>query len=285
MIFPKSPLMNSDPDAFGGGGTPDPVEPQVDSGEAPDPGTQGDPVPVDTPAADPVTPVTPTPITLDPASINQLAQTMAAQQQQQAPAEPAQRRLEDMTEAEIAQMTGQWTPDESWFTTLLSAESTPEQRLAAYGQMRQGIAREILTYAQAMIDQQVGDLKGQLEPVAQGMQQQKVAQERETFFKAYPKLRDDRYKPFLQAAAQAVHAQQPTGTLAQIHTQVAQLAEQSIKQFDPAFTLAPTKPNVTPATQSVNGSGGGTPATPAQSKALEDMTPTERAMHAVMMRR
>lgn len=169
---------------------------------------------------------------------------------------------QQFTPEELDQHLGVWHPNQEFVARWngRNAEgATPEQQLAPFKDLTQGMRGEFRKYADLLVDYKIQQVLQQLQPLMGHYQQTVQTQHEENFYKEYPELND--FKEIVNAAAIPLK-QQLNGKKTDVKELRKLLAEASAKvvaKFRPDFKLGARseQPAVNP--------GGMPPMTPTSS--------------------
>lgn len=154
-------------------------QPSADESETPE--TQQPPAKAPagkTPETPPATPTTPAQVPLTKEDFLAGIKTLA-------PTQP-QRQL---TPQEIDKMLNVWSPNEEFIGKFFNPEATPQDRMAAFLQMRDGVITQALTAMRYMLDAHQEELNPKLSAFENFVQERQRGEMRETFLGQYPGLR------------------------------------------------------------------------------------------------
>jgi len=192
------------------------VEEDVDTTETETPTTQTTPEPVSVPV-----------VYSPDALVEALKKAFPTQA---APVQPAK----VYTPEEINKALNVWEPDSEW----IARYTNPETQVAALREMRDGMAKQTLTMANVLMQEELGKFQSQLQPVAEAQRENSVKQWRSDFDTSYPQLADPKFEPALKLITDSLKAQNfvPASKEHAFQT-IAVAAEKLISGMDPAFKL------------------------------------------------
>lgn len=171
-----------------------------------------------------------------------------------------------MTEAEQAEMLNRMKFDEKFVEDMFGTYEEPadkERQLRALDNLRQGVVSEAVTLANYLVEQQTQKLTEQLAPVLQQYSETTQQKAEDTFYKSYPTLDTDQYRPLAKTVATNIQQSgKEFASTNDYYNEIAAQTETLIKSMVPNFALKgePTKTKQTqtkaPATQQIGGQGG-----------------------------
>jgi len=132
-------------------------------------------------------------------SQEQLQQLLAAQRQASAPAPQKQ----EMSDEQFKQTFNIYEANERAFEETFGVKPTPAQ-LTSYNQHLQAVAKQAVTINRYLMDQKLSEIRNQIQPVQQTIEQQKAQQYFNEFTTEYPGLKD--YGPLLKEITDAAQA-------------------------------------------------------------------------------
>ncbi len=142
-----------------------------------------------------------------------------------------------LTPEEAKKLLNVWEADDNFIQEFGNLET----QKAAFGKMRDGLTKQMLTIVQSLMDERVQQFEERLTPLQQYYAQQQEQELQSAFAKSYPALAKPELAPLIQTVASSLAGKQFASREAGFEA-LAKGVESVIKAHNPEFTLTAVKP-------------------------------------------